>query len=228
LVTDQTDIFSADEGDRWFRRNQASLNDAHGGDHVIAMLSRWTEREQVRSVCELGCGNGWRLASIGERFPAIQRLAGCDVSAEAIADGRSRWPGLELAVGSLDRTAIHGLFDVVIVSFVFHWVARDRLAASIAAVDALVACGGALILADFLPDRPCARPYHHRSDVELFTYKQDYARCFTGLGNYSEIEREIFSHDGLAGPIDEQDRAMCALLSKDLSGRGTTASKVRT
>jgi trans-aconitate methyltransferase len=187
------------------------------------MLSRWTEREQVRSVCELGCGNGWRLASIGERFPAIQRLAGCDVSAEAIADGRSRWPGLELAVGSLDQPAIQSAFDVVIVSFVFHWVARDRLAASIAAVDALVAEGSALILSDFLPDNPCARPYHHRTDVELFTYKQDYVRCFTDLGLYEELERAVFSHDGGASPIDEQDRAMCALLRKNLSGRGTEA-----
>jgi SAM-dependent methyltransferase len=222
-VRDQTDIFSADEGDRWFRRNQARLDGGQGDDRVMAMLSRWNECEQVGSVCELGCANGWRLASIGERFPHVERLAGSDVSAEAIADGRRRWTTLELAVGSLDRTAIHGLFDVVIVSFVFHWVARARLASSIAAVDALVADGGALILSDFLPDNPCARPYHHRTDVELFTYKQDYVRCFTDLEIYGELERAVFSHGGGARPIDEQDRAICVLLRKDLSGRGTEA-----
>lgn len=213
-MADQTDIFSAGEGDYWFRRNQASLDGVHGDDHVIAMLSRWTKHEQVRSICELGCANGWRLSAIRERFPDIQQLAGSDLSREAIADGRRRWPSLELTVGSLDRPGLRGRFDLVIVSFVFHWVARDRLAGSISAVDRLVRDGGALIVADFLPDRPCARPYHHRTDVEIYTYKQDYSACFTDLGTYVEMDREVFSHGGNAGPIDEQDRAMCALLRK--------------
>ena len=106
-------------------------------------------------------------------------------------------------------------FDVVIVSFVLTWVARPRLAASIAGIDALVRPGGALVLADFLPDAPCARPYHHRTDVEIYTFKQDYTACFTDLGTYAEVEREVFSHDGATSvDIDPQDRAMCALLRK--------------
>ncbi len=110
-----------------------------------------------------------------------------------------------------------GSFDVVIVSFVFHWVARKRLAGSVAAVDALLRDGGALIIADFLPDRPCARRYHHREDIAMYTYKQDYTRCFTALGTYSEEQREVFAHSGGSGTvIDPQERAMCALLSKDL------------
>jgi len=211
-VVDQTDVFRADEGDNWFRRNAASLG-AHE-EVAVELLARWNEREPVRSVCELGCSNGWRLAAIAEGFPAIERLAGSDLSQAAIDDGRRRWPALELAVGSLDAPQLHGAFDAVIVSFVFHWVARDRLAASVDAVDGLLRHGGALIIADFLPDRPCARPYHHRTDVEIYTYKQDYADRFTALGRYTEVEREIFSHSGVAGPIDEQDRAMCALLQK--------------
>jgi SAM-dependent methyltransferase len=215
-VPDQTDIFSADEGDNWFRRNVASLDGRSGPDHVVEFLSRWNEGEPVHSVCELGCSNGWKLAAIAGRFPAVERLAGSDLSRAAIRDGRRRWPQLELAVGSIDRPELRGVFDVVIVSFVFHWVARDRLAASVAAVDRLVRGGGALILADFLPDRPCARPYHHRTDVEIYTYKQDYGQCFTALGTYEEIQREVFSHAGNEGPIDEQDRAMCALLLKEI------------
>lgn len=214
-MSDQTDVFRRDEGDNWFARNSASLSEDRRDDHVFDMALRWSEQQPAESVCELGCSNGWRLAALRERMPGLRRLAGCDVSKAAIADGLARWPGLELSVGSLDEPAIRGNFDLVIVSFVFHWVARERLAASIAGVDALIRDGGALILADFLPDEPCARPYHHRQDTEIYTYKQDYARCFTGLGTYVELEREVFSHGGSNGTdMDPQDRAMCALLRK--------------
>lgn len=218
ILPDQTDVFSTDEGDNWFRRNAESLNHPVGEDHATAMLLRVADREPIRSVCELGCSNGWRLASIADRIPSVERAAGSDLSRAAIEDGCRRWPELELGVGSLDSPCIEGEFDAVIVNFVFHWVARSRLAASVAAVDALVRDGGALIIADFLPDRPCARPYHHRTDVEIYTYKQDYSGIFTALGTYAELARDIFSHSGSrAEPIDPQDRAVCVLLRKNLA-----------
>jgi SAM-dependent methyltransferase len=217
-ITDQTDVFSADEGDNWFRRNAAALAHSPGEDRAIDMLLRLAERQPIRSVCELGCSNGWRLALIADQVPSVERLAGSDLSRAAIEDGLRRWPGLELAVGSLDNPHVGGEFDIVIINFVFHWVARNRLAASVAAADELIRDGGALIIADFLPDRPCARPYHHRTDVEMYTYKQDYPGIFAALGTYSELEREIFAHSGGSGePIDPQDRAVCALLRKDLT-----------
>lgn len=218
IVPDQTDVFSAGEGDNWFRRNVESLRDPAREDQATAMLLRVADREPIRSVCELGCSNGWRLASIAEGLPSVERAAGSDLSRAAIEDGRHRWPNLELGIGSLDSPGVEGEFDAVIVNFVFHWVARSRLAASIAAVDALVRDGGILIIADFLPDRPCARRYHHRTDVEIYTYKQDYPGIFTALGTYAELARDIFSHSGSsARPIDEQDRAVCALLRKNLA-----------
>jgi SAM-dependent methyltransferase len=215
----QTDVFSTDEGDNWFRRNAAALDAGHGGDHALNILARWSGRQPVRSVCELGCSNGWRLAAAAKLLPGVERLAGSDLSRAAIEDGRRHWPNLELQIGRLDRPELDGPFDAVIVSFVFHWVARDRLAASVAAIDGLVRDGGALIISDFLPDSPCARPYHHRRDVEIYTYKQDYARCFISLATYEEVEREVFAHSGGTGAaIDPQDRAVCALLRKDLEG----------
>jgi SAM-dependent methyltransferase len=218
-MRDQTDIFQEEEGDNWYRRNAGVLGDAVSGDHVVNLLTRWSETESVRSVCELGCANGWRLDAIPERLPQVDRLAGSDLSKAAIEAGRRRSPHLELAVGSLDEPALCGPFDVVIVSFVFHWVARERLAASIAAVDNLLRDGGALIIADFLPDAPCMRRYHHRTDVTLFTYKQDYSRCFTSLGIYAEIERIVFAHSPAPGAdVDPQNRALAALLAKQLTG----------
>lgn len=215
---DQTEVFSLEEGDNYFRRNAAALDHLGTSDHAIGALSHWEDFE-TGSVCELGCANGWRLALIAERLSStITRCAGCDVSTEAIQDGRKRWPNLDLVVGSLDESNLLGVFDVVIVSYVFHWVTRDRLADSISAVDHLVRDGGALIIVDFLPDEPCKRRYHHRSDVEIYTYKQDYSACFKSLGFYAELHHQIFSHSSGTDEIpNAQDRAFCSLLRKDLS-----------
>lgn len=214
---DQTDLFRSDEGDNWFRRNRAALASANAHDAVLQMVAAATaEGARFKSICELGCANGWRLAELRDRLPDAARVAGSDISAEAIADGSGRWPGIELAVGSLDEPAIHGRFDLVIVSFVLHWVSRELLARSVAAIDNLVADGGALVIADFLPDAPCARRYHHRQDVKLFTYKQDYFAAFTGLGIYRQEKSQIFAHSAAKQPKDSQDRAACALLRKSL------------
>ena len=213
MGADQTETFRLDEGDNWFRRNEAAL-DLNHRDHVFDMIVRANETFDIRSVCELGCSNGWRLAALADTIPSLERLSGSDLSGAAIEQGKARWPGLDLRMGSLDHPGFDEQFDLVIVSFVLHWVARERLAASINAIDAMVRDGGSLIIADFLPDHPCARPYHHRNDVEIYTYKQDYRRCFTDVTTYSEIEHELFAHSGVEGEIDPQDRAVCALLRK--------------
>lgn len=224
---DQNQIFRSDEGDNWFRRNRAALTDVNSHDAVLEMVATATgEGARYRSLCELGCANGWRLAALRELLPDLGRAAGSDISAEAIADGRALWPGIELSVGSLDDPAINGSFDLVIVSFVLHWVGRDRLARSIAAIDGLVADGGALIVADFLPDAPCARKYHHREDIDLYTYKQDYSEAFTGLGFYSIERARMYSHSHADGPIDPQDRAACFLLRKDMTAYALAAEPI--
>ena len=39
IVPDQTDVFSADEGDNWFRRNQAALNESADKDHAVDLAN---------------------------------------------------------------------------------------------------------------------------------------------------------------------------------------------
>jgi SAM-dependent methyltransferase len=218
MAVDQSQIFRDGEGDAWFRRNAKALSVDHREDQVLAAIERLHRTgERPQSICELGCANGWRLAAIAERYPEIGRLAGCDVSEAAIADGSHRWPTLDLAVGPIEQPPIQGLFDVVIVSYVLHWVARSHLSRAIAAIDTLVNDGGILIVSDFLPDRPVARRYHHRGDVKLYTYKQDYGATFIALGYYERVDNLIFSHSGVEGEIDPQDRAQCSALRKSFA-----------
>lgn len=214
----QDRIFARSEGDAWYLRNASHLMPGRP-DVLLGLLaaSPVDTRARIRSICDVGCSNGDRLARFGRALPGAAALCGFDASKVATSEGMALFPGLDLRQGLADDPPFKDQFDLVIVSFVLHWVDRSRLATAIAAIDGLVAEGGILLLADFLPDRPCARRYHHRQDVTVFTYKQDYSAAFTGLGLYQEAARRLYSHDDPTGAVavsSDQDRAMAALLVK--------------
>jgi SAM-dependent methyltransferase len=215
----QDEIFADSEGNAWFRRNSAALNADGRRDPVLDLLRQLPaeRRARVRSMCDVGCANGGRLANLREWFPNATRIAGFDASADAIEAGTLAHEGLDLRVGLVAEPPFEGRFDLVTIGFVMHWVDRSLLTRAIAEIDALVADGGLLVIADFLPDRPCRRNYHHRGDLDLFTYKQDYPRTFAGLGTYRELSRFTFDHGvGTPSVSSDQDRAVCAVLQKSL------------
>ncbi|HEX5128047.1 MAG TPA: class I SAM-dependent methyltransferase [Rhodocyclaceae bacterium] len=215
----QDKVFLDGEGDAWFRRNAEALSKPERPDWVLDMLAMLGARAEISTVCEVGCADGWRLARIAMPLPQVSQRAGFDASAEAIANGKRRYKGLDLRVGSVTAPPFTQRFDLVIVSFVLHWIDRAELVHAIAAIDGLVAPGGWLAIADFLPERPCKRRYHHRDDIMLYTFKQDYAQAFTGLGLYEEVARVTFPHSvagGVIGHAAAGERANCTLLRKPL------------
>ncbi|GJD47525.1 hypothetical protein OPKNFCMD_0233 [Methylobacterium crusticola] len=222
MSTDQEAVFRAGEGDAWYRRNAAALRDRD--DPVMQVLRGLDRRDRIRSVADLGCSNGWRLAALRPDLPAARRLAGCDPSGAAVAAGTEAWPDLELQVGSLARVPFAGAFDLVLVSFVFYLVDRPGLARAVAEVDRVVDAGGVLVLADFCADAPFAVPYHHRRDVALLSHKADHAAPFRALG-YRETFRLEYDHDcpRLPGLVstqvpDRMNRSAVAVLVKAAVG----------
>lgn len=140
-----------------------------------------------------------------------------EASSSAVAIGRRQFPSVEFVAGSIARLSENG-FDAVVASAVLHWIDRALLAHTVAGLDAALVHDGVLVIHDFDAPFPRANAYVHREGI--FTYKQDYAACFTALGNYhveSRVSVELGTAADPRGPYDR--RWVTTVLRKDLQGR---------
>jgi trans-aconitate methyltransferase len=211
----QDDVFARGEGDQWFERNRAAL-DGFDAERDLPLKVVQLYGLAPRSVIEVGASNGARLGALVQRYGA--RAVGVEVSAKAVADGKARYPAVDFVRASAADVRLSEQFDLVIVNFVFHWIDRERLMQSIAAVDALVADGGHLLIGDFQPSNFTRTHYHHRADVEVWTYKQSYAASFLASGLYHAVCMLSTNHGStsLTADVDEANRSSVWLLRKAL------------
>lgn len=216
----QDDVFFQGEGDSWFRRNRDALQSDARVDWPIQLIGMMAGKSEIRSVIELGCSNGYRLASLKGILPSDCRFVGTDASLEAVRAGKERYPWIEFHRALLSEIPVEEAFDLVIVHFVLHWVDRRTLGRSVSEIDRVTLDGGVLVLGDFLPDYPQRRRYHHLPGGGVYTWKQDYARIFEALGTYREFARIAFDHSGTGVSVlqatPSSDRGYCALLKKSL------------
>lgn len=207
--------FLAGEGDRWFERNRPATETYDpDGDPLVRLVT--LAGRVPTAVIEVGASAGYRVAALVERWGC--RGVAVDPSEAAVAAGRRRFPQVAFAVGTMDRVPVDDAFDLVIVNFVFHWVARSVLLASMAEVDRLVADGGYLAIGDFLPFGQVRTPYRHQAD--LWTYKQDYGEVFCSSGLYCRLATVTGEHGGPvpSGEVDPMHRVAYSLLHKSLDG----------
>jgi ubiquinone/menaquinone biosynthesis C-methylase UbiE len=141
---------------------------------------------------------------------------GVDPSEAAITQGRAAYPNVQFLQGVASALPIEqdSGFDLVVVSSVFHWIDRSTLLRSCAEADRMLAEGGFLVIGDFYPALPERVNYHHRTDVELYTYKQNYAEIFIATRLYTQFASLAFARQGWVCRPDVQpsDRyQVCAL-----------------
>lgn len=223
-MADQDRIFAATEADGWFLRNRDALH--HEAELIAAdaPLRLMAERAlRPTRVLEIGCSNGWRLGEISRRYGAA--CVGVEPSAEAIRDGQARYPAIRFLQGTAASIPLQEAFDLVVVHYVLHWVARETLLASLAEIDRVVTDGGYVLLGDFFPDQPMKNRYHHLPDQDVYTYKADYAHMFVSTGLYTIVSRVTFDHQLVMSKHDptgylahpaQDNRGACTLLRKSL------------
>jgi SAM-dependent methyltransferase len=220
-MSTQDKIFLEKEGDAWFQRNKEALGKPGKLDWPLHCIGLLNEKDKIKTVAEVGCANGFRLAALKNQFKKAERFVGIEASAQAIAAGSKQYPQVEFIRGTLSDLPTQDEFDLVIVSHVLHWVDRSTLSRSVAEIDRITRDGGILILGDFLPDFPQRRRYHHLEQENVYTYKQDYAKIFESLGLYKEILRfsyEDGTSDAAASSGESSSRRVCTALKKQTNG----------
>lgn len=206
----QAEIFLTKEGDQWFVRNRQSLESVDK-DRILACLR--TSNAKPQRILDIGCSFGKRLNQITAE--SMAQGYGLDTSAQAIKYGREKYPHLRLARGvAHDLTAYEGnFFDLVIISFVFHWLDRQYLLRTVSEIDRVLAPGGRVIIQDFYPSEPCRVKYHHLPDDNVFTFKQNYPAIFLASRLYGQVYSQEFLHSS-RGLNDNQNRCHLVVLEK--------------
>jgi SAM-dependent methyltransferase len=139
---------------------------------IDALASTGVDRGKAE-VLDVGAGGGGSLAAFMTLGFPYQRLHGVDVVPEYIAEGRERWPQLDLRV--MDGTALEfpdASFDVVTASAIFVQIMDDSVACRIAAEMARVLKpGGYMVVRDWWfphPNRKRYRPLNRRRRETVF------------------------------------------------------------
>lgn len=188
----QDAVFCDGEGDRYFERNREALAaytlDADPVTQCIRLAGL-----RPAAILEIGAAAGDRLAALAVELGGVGYAV--DPSGAAVEDGRHRHPEIVFSVASMDDLPEWGPFDLVVVSFVFHWVDRGLLLRSVSEVDRMVIDGGHLVISDFIPAGHAKTPYHHRPGI--WTFKQRYSDVFTASGIYCRVVE-------LSGSIEER------------------------
>lgn len=202
--TNQRDVFAAQEGDGYFRRNRASLDKGSEiRDLVIHRIAHQLSATATSRVLEVGCATGANLAVMGGLRPIAG--FGVDPSAAAVASGNVRYPALSLTAATADRLPYEDAsFDVVWFGFCLYLIDRALLHRVVAEADRVLKDGGTLAIHDFDPDAPTVRPYHHHPGLN--SYKMDYARLFLADPAYVLAEKISFTHQSAHWSPDAQER----------------------
>jgi SAM-dependent methyltransferase len=164
------------------------------------------------------------MAAVAERYGAD--TVAVELSAEAVADGRAKFPDVRFVRAPSHEIPLEEPFDLVIVNGVYCVVDRAQLLRSVAEADRLLKDGGFLLLGDFLPANMLKVRYHHLKEQQIYTYKQDYAAAFMASGLYHPaclLTADFHSRD-LQADAPENDRFCVWLLRKMLHDHYAEAS----
>lgn len=127
---------AAIEGRHWWERGMLEISQA--------LLGRRLDRPGLR-VLDAGCGTGGFLAWLAGRAPSA-RLAGVDVSDEALALARRQVPAARLKPASVEELPFDdGSFDLVAANDVLQHLTEDGLARGLRELRRTVAPAGALL-----------------------------------------------------------------------------------
>jgi SAM-dependent methyltransferase len=184
----QADIFLDCEGNNWYARNKDRL----GGRDIVSFLIEATSIVPT-NVIEVGCANGWRLAKLREKYNC--KVLGIEPSEAACIDAIQtlKVPVLQSTADTLP--AVDQTFDLIIYGFCLYMTDPDEWFRIAYEADRVLQDGGYIVIHDFEPFSPYARPYEHRK--ELLAYHVNFSKLWLGHPLYHLHSRHVGTDEDL-------------------------------
>jgi SAM-dependent methyltransferase len=150
----------------WYQFCAPYINERITGDRGLSpTLWALTLMPKPQYMLEIGCLDGKRLANLLKK-KKVDRAAGLDVAAEAIARGRELYPDVELVVGDLNEPSLpEKTYDFILANGVLHHI--DNIDVCIEALHASLQPGGWLMASEFTGPRR-----YVYSDAEIALVRQ--------------------------------------------------------
>lgn len=197
-ATELETMWAGDFGSAYNERNR-TLDERRG-----AFWTNLVETHGIRSVLEIGCGQGGNLKPIAAVLDPHD-VWGVDINEDAVAIARTHAPGINVVASRARRLPFRdGLVDLAFTCCVLIHQPETTLPIVMAEI---VRCSGRYVLwAEYHASTTEEVSYHGKSGA---LYRRDYASIYREL--FPEL-RPI--QDGYLGPDDGFDRVTWALLEK--------------
>lgn len=214
----QNEVFSAGEGDAWFKRNEylQTLEQAMLSEDFSFICDFFRPfKKNIHRVLEIGCSSGAKLECICHELGASGVGIEPSVVAVEVGNKRKKIADVSLFVGTGDRLAFEeNKFDLVYFSFCLYLFDRRTLMQAISEADRVLRPGGFLVITDFDPGNIYKRPYSHTQGV--FSYKQDYSDFYLKSSLYYLAGKHCFSHENRFFDELHNERISTSILYKEI------------
>jgi SAM-dependent methyltransferase len=201
----QKDIFLESEGNAWLERNRAKLGERDPVSDAIESVQL-----NPKSILEVGCANGWRLAKLRDRY-------GCEVTGIE--------PSLRACIEAADLKVpvIHGSasmlpfapekFDVIVFGFCLYMADTSDWLRIAAEADTVLRDDGHIIIHDWGDfKKPYSVIYEH--DHRMVSWHFDFANLWLAHPQYS-LNHRFRKHRFLPSSDDDSDLECVTFLRKN-------------
>jgi ubiquinone/menaquinone biosynthesis C-methylase UbiE len=197
------------EGDAYFDRNQTEF--VADRDPVVLALAHLSSNH--RSILEIGCGHGGRVAALAQIYNAAGY--GIDPSSRAITHAATHYPRVDYKVGTADNLPYEkDLFDLVIFGFCLYLCDVDDHFTIVNEANRVLRDGGFLVIYDFIASSPFKNAYQHKPG--LHSYKMTWSNMFTCHPSYTLVARQYAEMRGKR-TFHSNELLVVDVLRKDLA-----------
>lgn len=189
--------FDSSDADSWFLRNSTFLKTAEASSSILAINQFLNfDSRPINSILEVGCGNGYKLSYLCEKYNSAG--TGIDLSPLAIAEAKKgRNKNIKYLIGDIQSPELDSIkFDLIYLGFFLYLIPPWERIAIYQRVSELLSASGKLVIEDFdvIKGQIVITPYHHRK--EIMTYKSDIVQEVADTIQMTLVFKQTYSESG--------------------------------